>query len=104
MRFMRGGVRGPLVALKSYAPGEKFKDQLSRDFLGLIDFRLLQQYPPEADIPGRSAFDPNRICGRHRYREQSLQHGFRIAEASDAAKEGDTATRHSGFRPHRVRT
>jgi hypothetical protein len=27
------------------------------------------------------------LCSRHRYCEQSLQTGFRIAEAADAAKE-----------------
>jgi hypothetical protein len=36
-----------VVAMKSYAEAEKSRDHLSRDFLGLFDFRLLQQYPPE---------------------------------------------------------
>jgi hypothetical protein len=39
------------VALKSDAAAERSKDQLSRDFLGLFDHRLLQQYLPNPDIP-----------------------------------------------------
>jgi hypothetical protein len=34
--------RTSLVSLKSDAAAEKSKDQLSRDFLGSLDFRLLQ--------------------------------------------------------------
>jgi hypothetical protein len=56
MRFTRGDVRGPyrfiqnrsptsVVASKGYASAEKSKDQFSRRLLGLLDFRLSQQYP-----------------------------------------------------------
>jgi hypothetical protein len=53
MHFARGDVRDHvvsskinhfLVALKSDAATETSKNRLSRDFWGLIDFRLLQQY------------------------------------------------------------
>ncbi|HEY0568868.1 MAG TPA: hypothetical protein VGD13_12225, partial [Xanthobacteraceae bacterium] len=37
------------MAMKSYAEAEKSRDHLSRDFLGLFDFRLLQQYRDETD-------------------------------------------------------
>ena len=36
--------RTSVVAMKSYAEAKKSRDHLSRDFLGLFDFRLLQQY------------------------------------------------------------
>src|SRR6266550_541762 len=55
MRFSRGDVRDHIVSSKidhglplwrrKAAQREKSKDQLSRDFWGLFDFRLLQQYP-----------------------------------------------------------
>ena len=41
--------RTSVVAMKSYAEAEKSRDHLSRDFLGLFDFRLLQQYRDETD-------------------------------------------------------
>jgi hypothetical protein len=37
--------------MNSYAEAEKSRDHLSRDFLGLFDFRLLQQYPLESRLP-----------------------------------------------------
>jgi hypothetical protein len=39
-----------IVAMKSYAEAEKSRDHLSRDFLGLFDFRLLQQYRHLVDM------------------------------------------------------
>ena len=39
-----------MVALKSDTAAEKSKDQLSRDFYGSFDFRLLQQYLPTPDL------------------------------------------------------
>lgn len=42
-RFIQNRPRTSLVALKSDAAAETSEDQLSRDFLGLFDFRLLQQ-------------------------------------------------------------
>ncbi len=48
-RFMQNRLRTSVVALKSGAAAEKSKDRPSR-FLGLFDFRFLQQYLPCADI------------------------------------------------------
>ena len=59
----------------------------------------LKVKPSDLELITRSRF-----VARHRYCEQSLQPGFRIAEAPDAAKEGETPTRHLGFRFHRART
>jgi hypothetical protein len=42
--------RTSVVAMKSYAEAEKSRDYLSRDFLGLFDFRPWQQYRHETDM------------------------------------------------------
>jgi hypothetical protein len=49
-RFIQNRPRTFLATLKSYGAAEKSKDQLSRDFFQLFDFRLFRQYRPEADI------------------------------------------------------
>jgi hypothetical protein len=50
-RFIQNQSLASVVTLKGYAATEKSRDQLSRDFLGLFDFRLLQQYRPTAVVP-----------------------------------------------------
>src|SRR5260221_4403945 len=51
-RFIQNRSRTSVVALKSDAAAEKSKDQLSLRFSGSLDFRLLQQYLPQADAGG----------------------------------------------------
>jgi hypothetical protein len=49
-RFIQNRSRTSVAALKNDAAAEKPKEQLWRRFSGLFDFRLLQQYLPEAEV------------------------------------------------------
>jgi hypothetical protein len=79
MRFARGDVRDHIVSSKivhGLPPSGVEKRRSSREvqrstfarFLGLFDFRLLQQYPPGAAIPLRAPFGPARTQSQLRSR------------------------------------